>query len=265
MIAKIACTVLGLYVALCLAMFFAQKSFLFHPTPETPAPSAFGLDGFERVALKTSDGVSLVAWLHEAPHADKALIYFYGNADALPPYASFFRRFAAAGYSVLGVNYRGYGGSEGAPSEAGLYLDGEAALRFMAERVPVGRVTVMGRSIGSGVAVKLAAEHPVGSVALISPYTSITNIAAGAFWYLPTRLLLTHRFESIDRIGKVRAPLLIVHGAKDTLIPPSEGHALLAAANEPKRIEILAEADHIAMDLDRIAEQTIAFDRAHGR
>ena len=163
------------------------------------------------------------------------------------------------------MNYRGYAGSEGSPSETGFYLDGEAALRFMAERVPMSRITVMGRSIGSGVAVKLAAEHAVGSVALVSPYTSVANIAANAFWYLPTRLLLAHRFESIDRIGAVRAPLLIVHGAKDTLIPPAEGHALLAAAREPKRIEIMPEADHIAMDLDRIAEQVIAFDRAHGR
>ncbi|MDR4305491.1 alpha/beta fold hydrolase [Chelatococcus sambhunathii] len=257
-IVKLLLVAVALYGLVCLAMFAGQKRFLFHPTPATAKPAAYGLADFRRVTIPTSDGLKLVGWLHEGAAPDRALIYFYGNADALPPYAPFFRRFADAGYAVLGVNYRGYAGSDGEPSEEGFYRDGEAALRFMAERVPVGAITVMGRSIGSGVAVKLAAENPVGAVVLISPYTSITNVAAKAFWWLPVRLLLTHRFPSIERIGAVRAPLLIVHGARDTLIPPSEGEALFAAANEPKRLEIQHDADHIALDFDRIFELATA-------
>lgn len=251
---KILIVALVVYGLVCLAMFAGQNRFLFHPTPATAEPAAYGLADFRRVTIPTSDGLKLVGWLHESAARDKALVYFYGNADALPPYAAFFRRFADAGYSVLGVNYRGYAGSEGKPSEEGFYRDGEAALRFMAERAPIGAITVMGRSIGSGVAVKLAAENPVGALVLISPYTSITNVAAKAFWWLPVRLLLTHRFPSIDRIGAVRAPLLIVHGARDTLIPLSEGEALFAAANQPKRLEIQRDADHIALDFGRIFE-----------
>lgn len=255
---KLLIVAVAVYGLICLAMFAMQKRFLFHPTPATAEPAAYGLADFRRVAIPTADGVELVGWLHESASREKALVYFYGNADSLPPYASFFRRFADAGYSVLGVNYRGYAGSKGEPSEEGFYRDGEAALRFMAKRVPVDRITVMGRSIGSGVAVKLAAENPVGALVLISPYTSITDVAARAFWWLPVRLLLTHRFPSIERIGAVRAPLLIVHGARDTLIPLEEGEKLFAAANQPKRLDIQSDADHIALDFDRVFELATA-------
>lgn len=247
-------------------MYLTQERFLFHPRPEMGPPAAFGLDEFRRVTIATSDGVSLVGWLHEAPAAEKAILHFYGNADALPPYAGFFKALAEAGYSVLGVNYRGYGGSTGTPSEAGFYKDADAALGFLGQRVPTDRVTVIGRSIGSGVAVDLASRNRLRSLVLISPFTSLTDVAARAMPFLPVRLLLRHRFDSMADIAKVTAPVLVIHGDRDELIPPDQGRRLLEAATGRKKLEILRGADHNDMDLGRIFRATIAFDdETYGR
>ncbi|WP_020177926.1 alpha/beta fold hydrolase [Methylopila sp. M107] len=259
-IVKIAIGAAALYGLVCLAMFMAQKSFLFHPTPVTGSPDVYGLGGFQRVTITTEDGAALVGWFHDNPSREKALVYFYGNADALPPYAGFFDRLARSGYSVLAVNYRGYGGSTGAPSEQGFYRDGDAALRFLAGRVSAEKITVMGRSIGSGVAVDLAARNPVGLLVLISPFTSIPNVASKLFWWLPVNLLMTERFASNDKIKAVRAPVLVIHGDADTLIPPEEGRRLYEAANEPKRLEILPGVDHIDIDFGRVFELVAAFE-----
>jgi fermentation-respiration switch protein FrsA (DUF1100 family) len=264
-IAKIAFGVVGAYAAFCVAMFLAQKAFLFHPTPETGPPAAYGLTEFRRVEFVAEDGVPLVGWLHETASREKAILFFYGNADALPPYAGFFRSFAKAGYSVLGVNYRGYGGSGGEPSETGFYADADAGFRFLARHLPAERITVVGRSIGTGVAVDLAARNPVRSLVLISPFTSVVDAASEVFWYLPVSLLLRHRFSSIDSIRRVKAPILIVHGDADTIIPVLHARLLHEAAAEPKRIEVFEGADHIAMDLDRIFRLTVEFDAANER
>lgn len=258
-VAKIAVGGVAVYVLFCLGMFLAQTAFLFHPSPERGSPAQFGLDDFQRVALRTDDGVGLVGWFHDDPNHDKAVIFFYGNADSLPPYAAFFRSFAAAGYSVLGVNYRGYGGSAGDPSETGFYSDADAALKFMNRHVPTEKITVIGRSIGTGVAVDLGAKHKLASLVLISPYTSVVNLASEAFWYLPVGYLLKHRFSSIDSIGDVNSPLLIVHGDADRVIPVLHAKLLHEAANDPKQIEIFEGSNHIFMDLERIFDLVIAF------
>lgn len=258
MIWKIAFGALALYVAVCALMFFNQEAFLFHPTKPVGPPSAHGLKGFEEVRFGAGDGVTLTGWLHEAPKRDKAVIFFYGNADSLAPYAGFFQKFADAGYSALGVNYRGYGGSEGVPSEDGFYKDADAALDFMKARgVVAENVTLIGRSMGTGVVVDLASRNKVRAVALISPYTSIVNRAAELYWFLPVRLLSKYLFASIDKIDEVEAPVLIVHGDHDTLIPLLHAETLYAAAKEPKRMEVFAGADHFYMDLDRIADLVI--------
>lgn len=257
MILKIAVGALILYVAACALMYFSQERFLFHPTRPVGPPSAHGLADFKEVRIPTADGLSLTGWLHEAPSPDKAVIYFYGNADSLAPYAGFFQKFAEAGYSVLGVNYRGYGGSEGVPSEKGFYTDADAALAFMTRRTPVEGVTLIGRSIGTGVAIDLAAREKVASLALISPYTSVLDRASELYWFLPVRLLSKYVFGSLDKIRDVSAPVLIVHGDRDTLIPLLHAETLYAAAKEPKRMEVFAGADHIFMDLDRIARLVI--------
>lgn len=261
MLLKIGLGAFALYLAACALMYFNQERFLFHPTPPVGPPAAHGLQDFREVRFRASDGVELTGWLHEAPSPDRAVIFLYGNADRLAPYAGFFRRFADAGYSVLGVNYRGYGGSEGTPSEAGFYKDADAALALIRRRTPVEGVTLIGRSMGTGVVIDLASREKVRSVVLISPYTSVVERASELYWFLPVRLLSKYAFASIDKIALVSAPVLIVHGDQDTLIPLAHGERLFEAAKQPKRMEVFAGGDHFLMDLDRIATLVIEGDR----
>jgi fermentation-respiration switch protein FrsA (DUF1100 family) len=257
--AKIAVGALAAYAALCLALAALQGSLLFHPWSPPGSPADHGLPDFREVTFSAADGVVLTGWLHENPARDKAAIYFYGNADSLAGSSTLLRNLADGGFSVLGVNYRGYGGSAGAPSEEGLYRDADAALAFLGQFVPRERVVVIGRSLGSGVAVDLASRTPVKAVVLISPYTSIPDAGADVYWFLPVRLLARYAFASLDKIGRIGAPLLVIHGERDAIIPVEHGVALHRAAREPKRLSIFAGQGHNSLDLRRIAAETIGF------
>ena len=133
-------------------------------------------------------------------------------------------------------------GSTGQPSERGLLQDAAAAYAFAVARYKPERIVVWGFSLGSGVAVALAAERPVGKLILEAPYTSITDVAASAFWFAPVRLLMRDEFRSDQRIGQVMVPLLVMHGELDPTIPVAFGERLFAMANEPKRFVRLARA-----------------------
>ena len=155
---------------------------------------------------------------------------------------------------MLLVSWRGYGGNPGSPSEAGLYHDGRAALDFLARTgVAPSRIALYGESLGAGVAVQMASEQPeqpeqperpVGAVLLESPYTSMAGVAAHHYWYLPARYLVRDRFDTLAKIDRIGAPLFIVHGERDRIIPPDMARALLAAAAEPKEARFFPAAGH---------------------
>lgn len=256
---KIGIVVAFVYGAVCLTMFLMQTRLLFFPSPDCGPPAAYGLPDFSKASFRTSDDVLLTGWLHENPKRDKALVYFYGNADSLAGSAPLLRAFADAGYTVLGVNYRGYGGSEGNPSESGLYRDGDAALEFLKTFVPTENTVVLGRSLGSGVAVDLASRRRVKALALVSPYTSIPDVASEMYWFLPVRLLSRYAFASIDKIARVSAPMIVIHGALDASIPLAHGRALVEAATGPKRLSVFDGQGHNDLDLQRIAVSVVAF------
>jgi uncharacterized protein len=153
-----------------------------------------------------------------------------------------------AGVGLVAVEYRGYGGSTGSPSERGLIADGEAAYAFAAAHYQVSQIVPWGESLGTGVAVALAAEKPVGRVILEAPFTSTEAIAAKRYWFLPVRLLMSDQFRSDGRIGKVTAPLLILHGVKDTTVPFAMGQRMFALANQPKHIVRFLDGGHDDLD-----------------
>lgn len=232
------------YVALLLVMYLAQRSLMYFPDPTHRTPASAALPQAEEVMLTTSDGERLLAW-YAAPQAEKPLvIYFQGNGGGLDLRANRFGKLVSDGTGLLAVNYRGYGGSTGRPTEAGLIADANAAYDYAAARVTPARIMLWGESLGTGVAVALASQRPVGRVLLESPYTSIADVAASIYWFVPVRLLIKDTFGSEARIGNVTAPVLILHGERDTVVPIKYGERLYAAIRAPKKFVRLPGSGH---------------------
>jgi fermentation-respiration switch protein FrsA (DUF1100 family) len=248
-----------IYGGVLVLMYVAQRSLMYFPETRRTPPSAAGLPQAEEVVLDTVDGEKLIAW-HVAPAAGRPLvIYFQGNGGALRLRAARFRALVEAGNGLLAVSYRGYGGSTGHPSEAGLLRDAAAAHEFAARRYGHERIALWGESLGTAVAVALAAERPAARVILESPFTSAAAIAASVYWFLPVRLLIKDPFYSDRRIGKVTAPVLFIHGARDSIVPVAFGERLYALTNEPKRFVRLPAADHNDHDEHGAMEHVLGF------
>jgi uncharacterized protein len=245
------------YVCGLVVMFFAQRSFLFPvPTIARTTPQAAGFPEAEEHILTTADGERVILWHVPARPGRPVVLYFHGNGDYL---AGFFGRFGnliADGTGIVALSYRGYAGSSGQPSEQGLLQDAAAAYAFTAARYSADKIVAWGFSLGTGVAIALAAEQPIGKLILESAYTSIVDVAASAFWFAPARLLMRDQFRSDQRIARIRIPLLMMHGALDPTIPVAFGERLFALANEPKRFVRLARGGH--NDLDNFGAIEIA-------
>jgi fermentation-respiration switch protein FrsA (DUF1100 family) len=239
----------SLYLGLAALMYLVQRSLLYFPETVRTAPAAAGLPQAEEVVLDTADGEKVIAW-HVPPRDGKpVVIYFHGNGGSVRMRADRFQRIAAAGVGLVALSYRGYGGSTGKPTEAGLIEDARAVYAYAFARYP-GRIAVWGESLGTGVAVALAAEKPVTRLILDAPYTSTVDVAASLYWYLPVRLLMKDQFRSDQRIKRVTAPVLILHGEGDTVIPIAYGERLFAMIAGEKRMIRYPEGYHV--DLDRL-------------
>lgn len=233
----------GLVLAL---LYTQQRRLLFPASPARVAPSVAGLADMGEVSIETPDGERLVAWW-KPPEPGRALVlYFHGNGGSLWNRRGRVRLLGADGRGVLIVSYRGYSGSTGTPSEAGLRIDARAARDWLRSFAP-DRIVLYGESLGTGVAVRLATESPVGGVVLDAPYTSTADVAKGVYWYLPVALLMRDQFRSIDLIGDLKVPLLVMHGEADAIIPIALSELLFKAANEPKRYLRLPGVDHVSI------------------
>ena len=238
-----------IYAALAVAMYIFQRAVMY-PAPQTMrvAPAAAGFPQAQEHVLDTADGEKIIVW-HVPPQAAKpVVIFFHGNGEVIAWRVPRLRELAAAGIGVIAVSYRGYGGSTGSPSEAGLIADADAAYRFAAKLYPPERIALWGYSLGSGVAVALASKHPIGKLILEAPFTSAADIGAATFPFLPVRWFLKDSFHSDERIGAVRASLLLLHGEKDGVVPIRFGERLFALANEPKRMIRFPSGDHVNLD-----------------
>jgi fermentation-respiration switch protein FrsA (DUF1100 family) len=218
--------------------------------PDTCIPSfRSGLAGVERI-LKTPDGARVVAWYVSKP-GQPTILYFHGNAGSLANRAPRIERFMGEGWGVYMMTYRGYGGGTGKPTEAHNVADARLAYGALVhEGVEPSSIILYGESLGTGVAVRLAAERQVAGVVLDAPYTSLVDVAAGVYPFLPVRLALADRYESVKYIKQVHAPLLILHGERDEVIPVAMGRGLFKLANEPKRLAVFPNGGHSDLYLD---------------
>ena len=238
----------ALYLIALAALWAVQRDLFFQPSGEWSHPADSGLAG-EAVEVSTLDGERLRGWHVPARPGRALFVYFHGNAGALANRAARFRRLVARGDGLVAVALRGYPGSSGEPSEAGFARDADA---IYAQALALGygadRIVVIGESMGSGVAVALAARRPVAALALDSPFSSAVDVAASAYWMFPVRLLMRDPMRSDRAIADVKPPLLIVHGTADDVVPIEFGRRLFALAREPKTFVEIAGGGHLAME-----------------
>lgn len=241
-------TVLTVIGVALLVLWLAQRSFIYFPESTLPAPASVGLARVELVSFKTEDDLDLDAWWVPAARtpSDRTIVVFNGNAGNRAYRAPLAALFSELGYSTLLTDYRGYGGNPGLPSERGLERDARGALKYLATRadVDLSRVVYFGESLGAAVAVRLAEEYPPAALILRSPFTSLAAMGAVHYPFLPARWILKDRFASIDRIARIRSPILFLAGDEDRIIPFSDSELLFEAAGEPKRLIAIRGADH---------------------
>ena len=236
---------IALYAAVIALLYLGQRRLMYFPDARRPDPVAAGVPELAAVSLRTADGLDLLAWYRPAPAGAATLVYFHGNAGHLGDRAAKLRPYLDAGLGVVITAYRGYSGNVGRPSEAGLYHDGRAALEFLkAQGVPLRSIVVYGESLGCAVAIQLATEQSVAAIVLEAPFTSMAAVAQHHYSWTPARWLVRDRFDNLAKIERVTAPVLIVHGMADRVVPATMGEQLHAAAGEPKRIALLPRANH---------------------
>lgn len=220
-------------------MFFEDR-FIYFPGKDDPGPSPG-----EEVELRAADGVRLHAWWVPHPKAKTTLLYLHGNAGHIGDRRDVIRQLGTLPADVLALDYRGYGKSEGTPSESGLYADARAAYDWLiAKGISASRIVVFGKSLGGAVAADLASKVDVGGLVLQSTFTSAVDMAGRMMPYFPARLLMRSRFDSLAKIPAVACPKLIVHGRRDEMIPFEMAERLLAAAAEPKQSAWFDDGGH---------------------
>jgi len=259
-------SVVGAYAVIAGLMFALQRKLIYLPDRTRSSPATAGVPEMAPIAYETADGLGLTSWLATPPVSEAPLlVYFHGNAGNIADRAEKVRPFLDAGFGVLLAGYRGYGGNPGRPSEAGLLNDGRAALDHLAEAgIAPHRTILYGESLGSGVAVALAAERRLGALVLEAPFTSIVDVAASAYPWLPVRLAMIDRFNSLARIKSVRAPKLILHGELDRTVPVRLGRRLLDHAKDPKQGKFFAVAGHADLHDHGAVEEILLFLEAEG-
>jgi fermentation-respiration switch protein FrsA (DUF1100 family) len=229
-------------------LWLAQRRFIYFPGDDVPAPAAVGLPHAEVALFKTEDDLHLTAWFvpARAPSANRTVVVFNGNAGHRGDRARLAAQFAAQGYATLLVDYRGYGGNPGLPSERGLERDARAAREYLVSRgdVDLTRVAYFGESLGAAVAVRLAVDHPPAALILRSPFSSLAAIAAIHYPAVPVRWFLRDRYASIEHIGAIRSPVLVIAGDDDRIVPLEDTRRLYEAIQSPKRLLVIEGADH---------------------
>jgi fermentation-respiration switch protein FrsA (DUF1100 family) len=235
-----------IYLGILVVMMFLERSLVFVPT-RYPGGEWKPVDlVFEDAEFTAADGTRLHGWFvpHEQPRA--VLLLAHGNAGNLTHRTDMLREFHRLGAAVMIFDYRGYGRSEGSPSETGILSDARAARAWLAKRAAIDerQIVLVGESLGSGVAVDLAAADGARGLVLLSAFTTLPDAAASHYPWLPVRLLMRTRLNSLSKIANYRGPLLAVHGDADSIVPYALGRRLFEAANEPKRFVTIRHGDH---------------------
>ncbi len=247
-LASLLALVLLAYAGVLIWFYLHQGALLYPARRDDTPPSAKGLTAFSDARIKTPDGETLAAWWAPPPPGAGVVLYLHGQLGSLGSedyIATRARDLAAAGFGVLVIDYRGYGGSTGQPSEAGLITDARAAYDFIRLSAPEAPIALFGTSLGTGVAVALAAQTREKGLILDSPFSSALHVAEQRYPWLPASMLMRDTWESAARIAAAESPLLLIHCDTDRTVPFAEGAALFARARDPKTMIVLQGCGHI--------------------
>jgi len=253
-------TIAGVWIVLTGLLFAGQRSLLYFPDPRAPAAVPLEAAGFGPLAIRADD-LDLLAWVRPPASPDHlTVILFHGNGGHLGYRLPLVTPLLEHGYGVALAPYPGYGGNPGRPTEGGFYAAGRATLDALKARgIAQSRMVLWGESLGGGVATQLATERRVAAVILQAPFTSVADRAQEIYPFVPARLLTRDRFDNLSRVARLGAPLLIVHGNEDSIVPRSHGQRLLDAASEPKRGVFIPGADHNDLDAFGLVHHVRAF------
>ncbi|MCL9684235.1 alpha/beta hydrolase [Legionella maioricensis] len=256
----IACVIFSMVL---LIMYVFQRHLIYFPDVHHPRLKKYQADDMTIVSLQTQDNIALNSWYKPAINNQPTVLYLHGNAGHIGYRMPLARQFINAGLGVFLLEYRGYGGNKGRPSETGLYEDGRTALRFLEQQGVKPEQTVLyGESLGTGVATELAKHHQVCAVILQSPFTSLANLSR---YHYPWLFIQPwDQFNSLNRITAINAPLLVLHGKQDQIVPYTEGLTIYNTAKEPKKMLSFEQKGHNNLwESPDFSNGIIQFIRAH--
>jgi pimeloyl-ACP methyl ester carboxylesterase len=236
--ARAVLALLAVYVALCVGARATYRRFVYPAPPPRVTDPGLG----ELLDLRASDGVSAHARWFRPPEGARLVAYFHGNGELADDNVPLALDLEQRGLGALLVEYRGFGASAGAapPSEDGLYLDAEAALDEAARRgIGPDRVALWGTSLGTGVAAEMARRERGSALVLVSPFTSLPDVASSVAWWLPVSLLLPDRFDTLAKAGAIRVPAVVAHGDRDELVPFAMGRAVAGAIDGARFVPVV--------------------------
>jgi fermentation-respiration switch protein FrsA (DUF1100 family) len=247
-VVRVVVVAVAVVVLLVAVVWLAQRRLIYLPATGPVAPAHTVIRGAEDVELRTGDGLVLDAWLvpAEEPRRNIAVLVANGNAGDRSVRAPLARALAARGMSVLLFDYRGYGGNPGDPTEVGLARDVRAAYDFLAEErgVPADRMLYFGESLGAAVVVELATEHQPGGIVLRSPFVDLASVGQIHYPFLPVRTLLKDRYPLSAHLAEVKAPVTVVYGSRDSIVPPTQSRAVAESAPQLHRVVTVPGAHH---------------------
>ncbi len=250
-----------LYIFFGFLLYVFQRKILFNKSGHPGAPSDYNLSTTKEIKIITEDNINLLSWLYLGDKKLPFLIYFQGNSFNIGDRAYRIKRYIDQNWNVLIVSWRGFGGNKGNPTELNLYKDGEAALKWVLKNTNFqkNQIVIYGESLGSGVAVELGTKYNFLSIVLEAPFTSISDIAIKRYKFYPTKYLVKDKFNNLNKIDKLKSPLLIISGKKDEIVPHKHSLKLLKRANVRKKGVFIDEAIHNNLYDFSIEKEVIAF------
>ncbi len=252
MLFKLVVGLLAAAVVIVGGTYFAQRRLMYFPDRARTPPASIGLSGVEEVVIAAPDGAKIMHWSARAKPGKPTLLYFHGNAGALADRKPRFERFMGEGWGVFMMSYRSYGGSEGWPTETDNVADAIRAYDYLASRgLKPADIVLYGESLGTGVAAQVATHRRAAGLVLEAPYTSTVAVGALQYPFLPVASAMLDRYETDKIIASVAMPLLVMHGAKDRVIPVAMGRRLYELAREPRRYIEFPEGLHSDLYINR--------------